>query len=220
MSNRSTGLNESLYDYLLQSSLREHTVLTQLRHATASQSMSQMRSAPEQGQFMALLVRLMGARRVIEVGTYTGYATLWMALALPENGEIVSCDISEEWTELARDHWQQAGVSDRITLKLAPAEETLKQLLDEGEGGQFDLAFIDADKENYDCYFELCLQLIRPGGLILVDNVLWGGSVVDANNNEPATRAIRSFNKKCRDDDRVEISMLPVADGLTLLLKR
>jgi len=220
MSNRSTGLNEPLYDYLLQSSLREHAVLTQLRLATASQSMSQMRSAPEQGQFMALLVRLMGARRVIEVGTYTGYATLWMALALHESGEIVSCDISEQWTQLAKKHWQQAGVSDRITLKLAPAEGTLKQLLDEGEDGQFDLAFIDADKENYDCYFELCLKLVRPGGLILVDNVLWGGSVVDANNNEPATRAIRSFNKKCRDDDRVEISMLPVADGLTLLLKR
>jgi len=220
MSNRSTGLSEPLYDYLLQSSLREHEVLRELRHATETQSMPQMRSAPEQGQFMALLIRLMGAKRLIEVGTYTGYATLWMALALPEEGEIISCDISEGWTDLARKHWQKAGVADRITLKLAPAAETLKLLVDDGGSASFDLAFIDADKENYDAYFELCLQLIRPGGLILVDNVLWGGSVIDSDNNDAATRAIRSFNEKRNSDDRVELSMLPVADGLTLLLKR
>ncbi len=219
MANKTLGLDESLYRYVLDTSLREPVVLQRLRKATESEDMAEMRSAPEQGQFMALLIRLMGARRIIEVGTYTGYATLWMALALPEDGEVIACDISERWTFVARRFWEEAGVDSRIRLHLRPALETLDELLERGEAGQFDFAFIDADKVNYENYFERCLALIRPGGLIVVDNVFWGGSVADPDKHDEATQAIRAFNQKLRDDVRVEISMLPVADGLTLARK-
>jgi len=220
MSNRSIGLNESLYQYLLDNSLRESHVLQQLRKATENESLSEMRSAPEQGQFMALLIHLMGAKRVIEVGTYTGYATLWMAEALPDDGQIVTCDISQVWTDVAREFWQQAGMTHKITMRLAPAIETLAELSEDGGNDSFDFAFVDADKENYEAYFEACLKLVRSGGLILIDNVLWGGSVINAENQSSATHAIRSFNTKRLSDERVELSMLPVADGLTLLRKR
>lgn len=179
-----------------------------------------MRSAPEQGQFMAMLLKLTGAKRVLEIGAYTGYATLWMALALPEDGGIVTCDVSERWTSVARRFWKQAGVSERIRLELRPALETLDGMLADGQADAFDFAFIDADKVNYDAYYEACLKLIRPGGLICVDNTLWGGSVIDPTKHDADTEAIRTFNRKLRDDDRIGLSMLPIADGLTLALKR
>jgi len=200
--------------------LKEPGVLQQLREATEKEDMSVMRSAPEQGQFMAMLLRLSGAQRVLEIGTYTGYATLWMALALPDDGEIVSCDVSEQWTNLARHYWAVAGVDNKIHLHLRPALEALQALLKEGEQGCFDFVFIDADKINYQAYFEACMQLVRPGGLIVVDNVLWGGSVIDTTNNEASTEAIRAFNQSLANDGRVDICMLPVADGITLAQKR
>lgn len=179
-----------------------------------------MRSAPEQGQLMAMLIRLIGAKRVIEVGTYTGYATLWMALALPDDGQIVTCDISERWSFVARRFWEQAGVEKRVSLHLRPALETLDALLLHDEAEQFDFAFIDADKENYEHYFEACLKLIRSGGLIVIDNVLWGGSVIDQDNQSSATQAIRSFNRKLKSDSRIDLVMLPVADGVSIAMKR
>jgi len=200
--------------------LREPDVLQRLREATEKEDMSVMRSAPEQGQFMAILLRLSGAQRVLEIGTYTGYATLWMALALPDDGEIVSCDVSEKWTDLARHYWTVAGVDKKIHLHLRPALETLQALLTEGEQGRFDFVFIDADKINYQAYFEACMQLVRSGGLIVVDNVLWGGSVIDTANHEASTEAIRVFNQSLANDERVDICMLPVADGITLAQKR
>ncbi len=220
MANRTLGLDEELYQYLLDHGLREPEVLMRLRTATEKEEMAEMRSAPEQGQFMALLLRLMGAGRAIEIGTYTGYATLWMALALPPDGEIITCDVSERWTSVARRFWREAGVDEKVRLYLAPALETLDGLLAKGEAGRFDFAFIDADKANYENYFERCLKLIRPGGLIVVDNVLWGGSVTDPAKTDEATEAIRSFNKRLKNDTRIELSMLPVADGLTLARKR
>jgi predicted O-methyltransferase YrrM len=220
MANKTLNLDEGLYAYLHRVSLREPPVLRQLREVSEQEEQSSMRSAPEQGQFMAMLLRLIGARRVIEVGTFTGYATLWMALALPDDGEIVTCDVSERWTFVARRFWEQAGVLPKVRLELRPALETLDALLAGGEAGSFDFAFIDADKANYDGYFERCLQLIRPGGLIAVDNVLWGGSVVDEAKQDESTQAIRAFNRKRADDARIELSMLPIADGLTLAVKR
>jgi len=169
---------------------------------------------------MTMLLKLMGAKQVLEVGTYTGYGTLWMALALPHDGEIVTCDVSERWTSVARRFWEEAGVSGKIRLELRPALETLDTMLAAGEQGSFDLAFIDADKVNYDGYYEACLKLIRPGGLICADNTLWGGSVIDPAKHDTDTEAIRTFNAKLKEDDRIELSMLPIADGLTLVRKR
>jgi len=200
--------------------LREPDVLQQLRAATEKEDMSVMRSAPEQGQFMAMLLRLTEAQRILEIGTYTGYATLWMALALPDEGEVVSCDLSEPWTAVGRHYWGIAGVDRKIHLHLRPALETLQALLTNGEQGRFDFAFIDADKINYQAYFEACIQLVRPGGLIVVDNVLWGGSVIDPANHEASTDAIRNFNQALANDARVDICMLPIADGITLARKR
>ncbi len=219
MANRTLGLSDALYRYLLDTSLREPEILQRLRAATEKEEMAEMRSAPEQGQLMALLLKLIGARRVIEVGTYTGYATLWMALALPGDGEVITCDISARWTFVARRFWEEAGVQDKVRLYLRPALETLDELLERGEAGQFDFAFIDADKVHYESYYERCLALIRPGGLIVVDNVLWGGSVADPEKQDASTRAIRSFNEVLKDDSRVEVCMLPIADGLTLAMK-
>ncbi len=179
-----------------------------------------MQIAPEQGQFMAMLVRLMNAQRILEIGTFTGYSALCMALALAPGGRIVTCDISEEWTGVARRYWAEAGVSDRITLRLGPAMATLDGLLSSREGLQFDLAFIDADKANYQGYYERALALARPGGLIIVDNVLWGGSIIDANKEDADTVAIRAFNTRIRDDERVDLSLVPIGDGLTLAMKR
>ena len=220
MANRTINMDEKLYSYLLDMGLREPEVLARLREATEAEELSVMRSAPEQGQFMAMLIRLTGARRVIEVGTYTGYATLWMALALPEDGQIITCDISERWSFVARRFWEQAGVQDKVSLYLRPALQTLDELLEYDEAASFDFAFIDADKENYELYYERCLQLIRAGGVIVIDNVLWGGSVIDDAKHDSATEAIRAFNRKLKEDQRIELVMLPVADGMTLALKQ
>jgi caffeoyl-CoA O-methyltransferase len=219
MANKTLNMDDDLYAYLHRVSLREPKVLRQLREATELEEHANMRSAPEQGQFMAMLLGLIGARRIIEVGTFTGYGTLWMARALPEDGEIITCDVSERWTFVARRFWEEAGVLDKVRLELGPALATLDALLAAGEDEAFDFAFIDADKVNYDGYFERCLKLVRPGGVIAVDNVLWGGSVIDAADHEQSTEAIRAFNLKLADDARVALSMLPIADGLTLAVK-
>jgi predicted O-methyltransferase YrrM len=219
MSNRSIGLEPALYDYLLSASLREPAALARLRAETAGHPRVNMQIAPEQGQFMALLVKLMGAKRCIEVGVFTGYSSLAVALALPPTGRIVACDVSEEYTQIARRHWEAAGVAGRIDLRIAPALETLDGLLAAGDGG-YDFAFIDADKGAYADYYERLLALLRPGGLIAVDNTLWDGDVADAANQEPDTVAIRAFNEKLRDDERVDLSLVPIGDGLTLARKR
>ncbi len=220
MSNRTLSLNDATYDYLLRVSLREHAVLRQVREYTASIPYANMQIAPEQGQFMALLVRLMGARRTIEVGTFTGYSALAVALALPADGRLIACDVSEEWTARAREFWAAAGVAEKIDLRLAPALDTLDALLKAGAAATFDFAFIDADKGNYIRYYERLLELLRPGGLIGVDNVLWGGQVADPAEDGDDTIALRAFNEHLREDQRVHLSLVPVGDGLTLALKR
>jgi caffeoyl-CoA O-methyltransferase len=220
LSNRTLSLDDELYGYLLKVSLREPDLLRRLRDETAALPNRSMQIAPEQGQFMAILVRLMNARRILEIGTFTGYSALCMALALPPHGRIVTCDINQEWTAVARRYWSEAAVEDRITLRLGPAMATLEALLAEGEGGRFDVAFIDADKQNYSGYFEHVLALVRTGGLIIVDNVLWGGSVINPAKEDPDTLAIRAFNTRIRDDERVHLSLVPIGDGLTLAMKR
>ena len=220
MTNRSISLTDSLYEYLLSVSLREPELLRELRAETAAHPQARMQIAPEQGQFMALLVRLMGARHCLEVGVFTGYSSLAVALALPDDGRMVACDVSERWTAVARRYWAAAGVAHRIDLRLAPALETLDQLAASGEAGRFDLAFIDADKENYVHYYERALQLLRPGGLVVVDNTLWSGRVADPGNAEADTVAMRHFNEHLYRDGRVDLSLVPIGDGLTLARKR
>ena len=220
MSNKTLPLDDVLYEYLLTISLREPDVLERLREETTRDSMSNMQSAPEQGQFMALLVQLTGARKCLEIGVYTGYSTLWVAQALPHDGRVVACDTSEEWTAIARRYWQEADVTDRVDLRLAPALDTLDSLIDADEAGSFDFAFIDADKGNYRNYYERVLRLLRPGGLVVIDNTLWSGSVADPENQDSDTVAIRQLNAFIHQDTRVEMSLLPVADGLTLALKK
>ena len=195
-------------------------LLQALRDETAQDEMARMQIAPEQGQFIALLVKLIGARRIIEVGTFTGYSSLCMARALPEDGDMICCDVDRNWTSIAQRYWQQAKVDHKIKLVLAPAMDTLNNLLNEGQYDQFDLAFIDADKENYDQYFEACLQLIRPNGLILLDNMLWSGRVADPAVNDPDTNALRALNAKLKTDDRIDLSLLTLADGLSIARKR
>ena len=219
MSKKTIGLDDRLYNYLLSASLRESEILRQLREETASYPSARMQISPEQGQFMALLVQLLGATKTLEVGVFTGYSSLCVALALPPHGKIVACDVSEEYTSVARRYWQKAGVADKIDLRLAPALETLDRLLvDEAE--TFDFAFIDADKRNYEAYYERSLQLVRPGGLIAIDNVLWSGRVADPQDQDKSTLAIRALNEKLHHDQRVTISLISIADGLTLALKR
>jgi len=220
MSNRSIQLNDAVYDYLLQVSLRETDQLRQLRQETAGIPLANMQIAPEQGQFMALLVQLLGVRRAIEIGVFTGYSALAVALALPADGRLIACDINETWTAMAREHWQKAGVADKIDLRLAPALETLDALLQENQAGTFDFAFIDADKGGYIEYYERLLQLLRPGGLIAVDNVLWDGTVADPNNTDADTVALRAFNEHLRVDERIALSLVPIGDGVTLAMKR
>ncbi|SDX69854.1 O-methyltransferase, partial [Thiocapsa roseopersicina] len=205
---------------LLEHSLRESDVKRRLRELTASLEWSGMQIAPEQGQFMALLVELIGAQRIIEIGTFTGYSALCLAEAMPVDGTLICCDLSEEWTGIARGFWREAGVVERIDLRLAPALETLDGLLAQEGEGQFDLAFIDADKTNYSQYFDRCLTLVRPGGLILFDNTLWGGHVADPQDQEEDTRAIRALNDRLLGDQRVTLSLVPIGDGLTLARKR
>tara|TARA_R110002124_G_scaffold61962_4_gene169558 strand:- start:75796 stop:76458 length:663 start_codon:yes stop_codon:yes gene_type:complete len=220
VSKATTGLDPALYDYILKTTLREPEILARLRRETDNHPRAGMQISPDQGQLLALLVELLGARRIIEVGTFTGYSSLAMALALPDDSEMVCCDVSEDYTSVARRYWAEAGVAGRITLRLAPALETLDALITDGRTGAFDMAFIDADKENYQNYFERCLALIRPGGLVAIDNVLWNGRVIDPSDDTVDTKAIRAFNAGLKDDDRVTISLLSVADGLTLARKR
>jgi predicted O-methyltransferase YrrM len=213
-------LNDELRDYIRRVSVREPEVLKRLREETASHPKGIMQISPEQGQFMALLVHLLGARKTLEVGVFTGYSSLSVALALPDDGHVIACDINEEWTSIARRYWREAGVEKKIDLRIRPALETLDDLIATGQGGRFDFAFIDADKSNYQNYFDRALVLVRAGGLIAIDNVLWYGNVIDAAVKDADTKAIRAFNKKLHSDDRVWISMLPVRDGLTLACKK
>lgn len=220
MSKQTTGLAETLADYIQSIFLREPDILKQLREETAKLSIARMQISPEQGQFMALLVQLMGAKKTLEIGVFTGYSALAVALALPVDGKMIACEISEEYTAIAKDFWTRAGVSEKIDLRIAPALETLEKLITEGETGSFDLAFIDADKRNYENYYERALTLLRPGGLILIDNVLWSGKVVDPTITDKQTQAIREFNQKLHQDSRINLSVVAIADGLTLALKR
>jgi predicted O-methyltransferase YrrM len=219
MASRTINLNDRVYEYLVAQSVRDQPVLKALRAETAKLPQSLMQISPEQGQFMALLVQLIGARRTIEVGTFTGYSALVVAQALPANGKVIACDVSEAFTAVARRYWARAKVAKKIDLRLAPAKQTLDRLLAAGEAGRFDFAFIDADKGNYGAYYERCLKLLRRGGLIAIDNVLWGGEVANPNANDVDTRAIRALNKKLKGDKRVSISMVPIGDGLTLARK-
>ncbi len=220
MSNRTLTLDDSLYRYLLEVSLRETPLLRRLREETARLPNANWQIAPEQGQFMALLMRIAGARRVLEIGTYTGYSALCMAAALPEDGELLSLDISAEYTDIARRYWQEAGLGARIALRLAPALESLQALEREGQGGRFDLVFVDADKTGYPTYLEHALRLLRPGGLVLFDNTLWGGRVLEAAPESADTRAVQALNRALRDDPRIELSLLPLGDGLSICRKR
>ncbi|NJM70265.1 MAG: methyltransferase domain-containing protein [Scytonema sp. RU_4_4] len=219
MAHKTLGLEKNLYDYLQSVSLREPEVLAQLREETAQHPMSRMQIAPEQGQFMALLVQLMEAKKTLDIGVFTGYSSLVVALALPPEGKVVACDVSEEDTAIARRYWQQAGVADKIELHIAPALETLDRFIAAGEAGTFDFAFIDADKNNYDNYYERTLQLLRPGGLIAIDNVFQSGRVADPQEQDKITNSVRTLNQKLHHDPRITISMVPIADGLTLALK-
>ncbi|HWR80123.1 MAG TPA: class I SAM-dependent methyltransferase [Pseudomonas sp.] len=220
MSNRTLSLDDALYSYLLDVSLRETPLQLRLREETAALSVAQWQIAPEQGQFMAMLVQLTGARRLLEVGTFTGYSALSMAQAMPEEGQLLCCDIDEQYTSIARRYWEEAGVAARIQLRLAPALETLGALVREGRADSFDLIFIDADKTNYPAYLEHALVLARPGGVILFDNTLWSGRVLEARPESADTRAIQSLNRRLKLDQRVDISLLPLGDGLTLCRKR
>lgn len=220
MANATQNLSPELYDYLKAVSLREPAVLRELRETTYQLDKAIMQISPEQGQFMRLLAQLIGAKNCIEVGVFTGYSTLSVALGLPDDGEIIACDVSEEWTAIARKYWEKAGQAHKIKLHLAPAQKTLQQLLDAGRANDFDFAFIDADKVNYDIYYELCLKLVRPGGLIVIDNVLWEGKVLDPNIVDPDTNSFQALNKKLLTDERVDISMLPMSDGVTLARKK
>lgn len=219
MSRRTIQLDDTLYQYLLDHSLREHPEQTALREATAKHPRAGMQISPEQGQFMQLLVKLIGARRTIEVGTFTGYSALTVALALPEDGRVLACDVSEEYTSMGKPHWLRAGVADKIELVIAPATETLDARLGDGAAGTCDFAFIDADKAGYDAYYERCLQLVRPGGLIAFDNTLWGGDVAKPARDDD-TRALQALNDKLHGDERIDVALLPIGDGLTLARKR
>ena len=220
MSRRTEALTEELYDYLLAVSLRETEVSRRLREETAELTEARMQISPEQGQFMALLIELVQAKTVLEVGTFTGYSALVMALALPEDGRIVTCDVSEEWTTIARRYWDEARVGHMIDLRLGPGEETPESLLGEGRIGDFDFAFIDADKASLDSYYELALELVKAGGLIAVDNALWHGKVIDPEATDEDTEAIRALNLKLKEDERVSLSLVPIGDGLALARKR
>lgn len=213
-------LSAELRDYALQHSSDEAPILAKLREETQrATTLPQMQISPEQGLFMQVLARALGAKRYLEVGVFTGYSALAMALALPEDGHIVACDISDEWTKIARRYWAEAKVAHKIDLFLAPATETLDKLIDGGHAGTFDMAFIDADKENYHAYYERALSLLRPGGLLMIDNTFWLGKVIDPAVEDAATRAIRKINKTVARDVRVRAVMTPIGDGLTLAAK-
>ena len=220
MSNRTLAISESIYQYLCDHSLREDPILKELRDHTYDMEERAMQIAPEQGQFMQMLIKLIGAKNTIEVGVFTGYSSLAIALALPEDGRIVACDVNPQYTSVAEKFWVSAGVREKIDLRIGPARDTLSELIsDDGLANTFDFAFIDADKVNYDHYYELCLELIRPGGLITVDNVLWGGATADDSINDTDTTSIRALNDKLHRDERIDLSLVPIGDGLTLAMK-
>jgi caffeoyl-CoA O-methyltransferase len=219
MARRSLELDDRLYDYLVQFGTRESDLLKDLRNETAKLPGAGMQIGPEQGAFMGLLVELIGAKRALEVGTFTGYSSLCIAGAMPADGKLICCDVSEEYTKVARDYWRRAGLESKIELRLGPAVATLDALI-AANVEPFDFAFIDADKTNYSNYYDRAIQLVRPGGLIAIDNVLWGGSVADPKENDEDTQAIRAVNQKVRNDDRVTLALAPIGDGLTLARKR
>jgi predicted O-methyltransferase YrrM len=219
MSVRNIGLPDNVYEYLIAHSVRDSAVKRRLREETAKLPLGMMQIGADQGQFMGLLVELIGARRALEVGTFTGYSSLCVAEAMGPQGRMICCDISEEFTSVARRYWREAGVADRIDLRLGPGTETLDKLLAAGEAGKFDFAFIDADKTSYDAYYERALKLVRAGGLIAIDNVLWGGDVANPEDKSEDTVAIRRLNDKLAKDDRVTLAMVSIGDGLTLARK-
>lgn len=220
MSTFTINLTPHLHTYLLQHSVREHEVLKKLRETTQEMSTARMQISPEQGQFMGLLLEILNARKTLDIGTFTGYSALVAALALPEHGKVIALDINDEWTRIARKFWRKAEVDHKIDLMLAPAKESLAELIDAGESNTFDFAFIDADKANYDSYYESALELVKSGGIIGIDNVLWSGQVADSTVYDQQTRSIRALNEKIAKDERVSIAMIPIGDGLTLARKR
>jgi caffeoyl-CoA O-methyltransferase len=221
MAHKTTVMTDPLYEYMLAVSVREPEVLRDLRVETAKLAEAGMQIAPDQGQFMSMLVKVLGAKRTLEVGTFTGYSALVVALALPADGKVIACDVSEEWTSIGRRYWQRAGVAEKIDLHIAPGKETLAKLVaDGGNLNSFDFAFIDADKTNYGAYYDFIIQLVRPGGIIAIDNVLWGGAVADESNQEPDTVAIREISKRIHNDARVDVTLIPIGDGLILARKR
>jgi predicted O-methyltransferase YrrM len=220
MSKGTIGLDQRLNDYLVANQAPEHPALRKLREATAKLGPSYLQIAPEQSSFLGFLARLIGTRQALEVGTFTGYSAMTVALGLPKGGKLVACDISKEWTDIARRHWQEAGIADKIELRLGPAADTLAALEREGRRGSFDFAFIDADKTGYDGYYESALPLVRPGGLIVFDNTLYGGSVADPKDRDADTKAIRALNKKIAGDERVDRVLVPIGDGMTVVMRR
>jgi predicted O-methyltransferase YrrM len=220
MANRTIHLDAQLYPYFQRVGYDEHPVLADLRAETAKLGgPSAMQIAPEQGAFMSMLVQIAGAKRILEIGTFTGYSSLAMAMALPQDGEIVAGDVSAEWTGVGRRYWASVGLGERIKLHLKPGAELIAELLAAGEAGRFDLMFIDADKSNYDIYYEGGLKLVKTGGLILIDNVLWGGDVAKPEKTDDDTRALRALNEKIRGDGRVTFAMVPIGDGVTMVRK-
>ena len=220
MSSSTIGLSNKLRKYMLDVSFRDDKILKQLREETLALKEAQMQISPEQGAFLSILIKLLNAKKTLDIGVFTGYSSLVVARELPDDGTVVACDTSIEWTSVAKKYWKLAGVYKKVDLSLAPAKKTLKKLIEDGQESTYDFSFIDADKINYQSYYENSLILIKPGGIIAIDNVLWSGQVIDESDSEPATRAIRSFNEKLYQDDRVSISMVPIGDGLTLAYKK
>ena len=220
MSSKTLVMSEELRAYLLSVSSREPDILRRLREETAGLPQAGMQISVEQGQFMSLLISLLRAKKTLEVGVFTGYSSLVVALAMPSDGRIIACDVNDEWTSIARRYWQEAAVTDKIDLRLGSAVQTLEALVADGQENSFDFAFIDADKSNYDRYYEMALTLVRPGGLIAIDNTLWSGRVADPSVQDADTLALRALNEKLHRDERITLSLLPIGDGLTLAMKR
>ena len=220
MSSSTIGLSNELRKYMLDVSLRDDEILKQLRDETAKLKEAQMQISPEQGAFLSILIKVLNAKKTLDIGVFTGYSSLVVAKELPDDGLVIACDTSIEWTSIAKKYWKLAGVHKKVELHLSPAKITLEKLIEDGQESTYDFCFIDADKINYQSYYENSLKLLKPGGIIAVDNVLWSGQVIDKNDSSPATRAIRLFNEKLYQDDRVSISMVPIGDGLTLAYKK